>query len=163
PRVDLIAQYGLFAKFNHYEDYFRTFQRNNGQIGMSFQLPLFNGAGVHAQVAQTENEIAKLRVQLANARNQLYANLQSGLRDVKQAEPGAEVAGLDLEVAREQRSVDLAQMQEGRLSLRQVEEARIAENAKWVAFYDGQYALEKARWNVLRLTGELVGVIQGPA
>jgi len=56
--------------------------------------------------------------------------------------------------------VDLAQMQEGRLPLRQVEEARIAENAKWIAFYDAQYALEKARWNVLRLTGNLVGTIE---
>ena len=26
PQIDLIAQYGLFAKFNNYEDYFRTFQ-----------------------------------------------------------------------------------------------------------------------------------------
>ena len=45
PRVDLVAQYGLFAKFNNYEDYFRTFQRNNGQIGVSFQLPVFSGSG----------------------------------------------------------------------------------------------------------------------
>jgi outer membrane protein TolC len=158
--VDLIAQYGLFAKFNHYEDYFRTFQRNNGQIGMSFQVPLFTGPGVQAQVAQTETEIAKLRVQLANTRNQIDANLQTAFRDVKKTETAAEVARLDLEVAREQVSVDLAQMQEGRLPVSQLEEARIAENGKWIAFYDAQYALEKARWNVLRLSGELVGSIQ---
>jgi outer membrane protein len=160
PRVDLIAQYGLFAKFNHYEDYFRTFQRNNGQIGMSFQLPLFTGPGVQAQVAQTEAEILKLKVQLTNTRNQIDSGLQSAFRDVKKAETSAEVARLDLDVAREQLSVDLAQMQEGRLSMRQVEEARVGENAKWVAFYDAQYALEKARWNVLRLSGELVGTIE---
>ena len=52
----------------------------------------------------------------------------------------AEVARLDLDVAREQLSVNLAQMQEGRLSLRQVEESRIVENAKWIAFYEAQYA-----------------------
>ena len=160
PRVDLIAQYGLFAKFNHYEDYFRTFQRNNGQIGMSFQVPLFTGSGVAAQVGQTETAIAKLKVQLTHARNQINADLQSGFREVKKAETAAEVARLDLDLAREQLSVNLAQMQEGRLSLRQVEEARILENGKWIAFYDAQYAVEKARWNVLRLTGELVGAIQ---
>src|SRR6185312_2432399 len=142
-----------FAKFNHYEDYFRTFQRNNGQIGMSFQIPLFIGPGVEAQVGQTQTEIAKLRVQLNNTRNQLSSDLQASFRDIKKAETASEVARLDLDVAREQLSVYLAQMQEGRQSLRQVEEARILENDKWIAFYDAQYAVEKARWNVLRLTG----------
>ena len=43
---------------------------------------------------------------------------------------------------------------------RQVDEARITENDKWIAFYDAQYALEKARWAVLRLTGGLTGSIE---
>jgi outer membrane protein TolC len=158
PRVDLVAQYGLFAKFNNYEDYFRSFQRNNGQIGMSFQVPVFSGPGIRAQMSQTETDITHLRVQLSSARNQISADLQQAFRDVKKAEMSAEVARLDLEVAREQLSVNLAQ---GRLSLRQVEEARVAENGKWIAFYDAQYAMEKARWSVLRLTGELVPTIEG--
>jgi outer membrane protein TolC len=160
PRVDLVAQYGLFAKFNNYEAYFRQFQRNNGQIGMSFQVPVFAGSRVSAEVAQTEADMAKLRVQLTRARNQLSADLQASFREVKKAQTAADVASLDLDVAREQLSVNLAQLQEGRLPLRLVEEARIAENAKWIAFYDAQYALEKARWNVLRLTGDLVGAIE---
>jgi hypothetical protein len=32
---------------------------------------------------------------------------------------------------------------------------------KWIAFYDAQYNIERARWNVLRLTGELTGAIEG--
>ena len=160
PRIDLVAQYALFAKFNHYEDYFRTFQRHNGQIGVSVQVPVFSGPGVKAQMSQTDTEIAHLRVQLNSARNQLNADLQQAFRDVRKAEMAAEVARLDLDVAREQLSVNLAQMQEGRLTLRQVEEARVAENAKWIAFYDAQYVIEKARWSVLRLTGELVPAIE---
>jgi outer membrane protein TolC len=161
PRIDLVAQYGLFAKFNHYEDYFRKFQRNNGQLGVSFQLPLFSGPGVRAQMSQTETDIMHLRVQLNNTRNQISAELQQAFRDVKKAEMSAEETRLDLEVAREQLSVYLAQMQEGRLSLGQVEEARVVENDKWIAFYDAQYVLEKARWSVLRLTGDLVPAIEG--
>jgi outer membrane protein TolC len=161
PRADLVAQYGLFAKYNHYEDYFRTFQRNNGQIGVSFQAPVFSGPGVRAQMSQTETDISHLRVQLSSARNQISADLQQAFREVRKAAMAAEVARLDLDVAREQLSVNLAQMQEGRLSLREVEEARIAENGKWIAFYDAQYAMEKARWSVLRLTGDLVPAIDG--
>jgi hypothetical protein len=70
------------------------------------------------------------------------------------------VARLDLEVAREQLSIVLAQMQEGRATLRQVEESRIVENDKWIAFYDSQYAIDRARWNVLRLTGQLTASIE---
>jgi hypothetical protein len=51
-------------------------------------------------------------------------------------------------------------MQEGRIGLREVEQARVVENHKWIAFYDAQYAAEKAKWNVLRLTGQLVGSIE---
>ena len=161
PRVDLVAQYGLFAKFNHYQDYFQTFKRNNGQIGLSFQVPVFSGPGIKAQISQTETDISHLRVQLNSARNQISADLQQSFREVRKAAMAAEVARLDLEVAREQLSVNLAQMQEGRLTLRQVEEARVLENGKWIAFYDAQYAVEKARWSVLRLTGDLVPAIEG--
>ena len=160
PRVDLVAQYGLFAKFNHYEDYFQTFKRHNGQIGLSFQVPVFSGPGVKAQMSQTETDISHLKVQVNSARNQISADLQQAFREVKKAGMAAEVARLDLEVAREQLSVNLAQMQEGRLTLRQVEEARVLENGKWIAFYDAQYAVEKARWSVLRLTGDLVPAIE---
>jgi outer membrane protein len=160
PRVDLVAQYGLFAKFNHYEDYFRTFQRNNGQVGVSFQIPVLAGPGVSAQMAQTQTEISRLKIELSNTRNRIASDLQQSFRDVRKAETASEVSRLDLEVAREQLSVNLAQMQEGRLSLRQVEEARITENQKWIAFYDAQYALQRARWNVLRLTGDLVSSIE---
>jgi len=160
PRVDLVAQYGLFAKFNHYQDYFQTFKRNNGQIGLSFQVPVFSGPGVKAQMSQTETDISHLKVQLNSARNQISADLQQAFREVKKAGMAAEVARLDLEVAREQLSVNLAQMREGRLTLRQVEEARVLENGKWIAFYDAQYAVEKSRWSVLRLTGDLVPAIE---
>jgi outer membrane protein TolC len=160
PRMDLVAQYGLFAKFNNYQQYFNRFQRNNGQIGVSFQLPLLMGPGVAAQMAQTQTDISHLKIELTNTRNRVSSDLQKSFRDLKKAETAAEVSRLDLEVAREQLSVILAQTQEGRASLRQVEEARIVENDKWVAFYDAQYAMEKGRWNVLRLTGDLVASIE---
>jgi outer membrane protein TolC len=161
PRVDLVAQYALFSKFNHYEDYYTHFQRNNGELGVSFQVPVFAGPGVKEQLAQTQTEISHLRVELNSARNRISADLQQSFREARKAETAAEVARLDLDLAREQLSVNLAQMQEGRLPMRQVEESRVVENAKWIAFYEAQYTLEKAKWNVLRLTGELVPAIEG--
>jgi outer membrane protein len=160
PRVDLVAQYSLLAKFNNYAAFFSKFQQNNEQIGMSFQIPLAAGPGVGAQVAQAQADISHLKVDLNNARNRLRSDLQQSFRNVRKSETAAEVARLDLEVAREQLSVFLAQMQEGRATLRQVEEARVAENDKWMAFYDAQYTMERARWSVLKFTGDLLAAVE---
>ncbi len=160
PRADLVAQYAMLAKYNNYSEFFRTFQRNNGEIGVALQLPLLPGIGVKAQIAESEIDIAHLRVEFTNTRNRIASDLEQSFRDLRRSEGAAHVAQLDLEVAREQLSIDLAQMQEGRLGMRDVEQARVVENEKWIAFYDAQYTLEKARWNVLRLTGRLVPSIE---
>ncbi len=160
PRVDLVAQYGLFATFNHYQDYFLKYQRNNGEVGISFQVPLLPGPGVSAASAAAAADASKLRIQLANTRNQIAADTRQSYRDVRKSEEMRDVASLDLDVAREQVSLDLAQLQEGRILLSQVEEARIAESAKWLAFFDAQYAVERARWNLARQTGDLLAALQ---
>jgi outer membrane protein TolC len=161
PHVDLVAQYALLAKFNNYAEFFQKYQENNEQIGMSFQVPFAVGPGVNAQVAQVESDIAHLKVELNNARNKLRTDIEQAFRNVRKAQTAAEVARLDLDVAREQLSVDLAKIEEGRVPLGQVEEARVAESDRWIAFYDAQYGLEKARWSVLRLTGGLVAAVEG--
>ncbi len=160
PRADLVAQYAMLAKYNNYSEFFRTFQRNNGEIGVALQLPLLAGLGVKAQIAESEIDIAHLRVEFANTRNRIASDLEQSFRDLHRAEGAAHVAQLDLDVAREQLSVDLSQMQEGRLGMRDVEQARVVENEKWIAFFNAQYTVEKARWNVLRLTGRLVPSIE---
>jgi len=159
PRADLLAQYSMLAKFNNYDEFFRKFQRNNGQVGVSFQIPLSAGPGVSAQTATDQAEIARLRIQLADTRNRITTDVQQSFRELRKAETAEEVARLDLDVAREQLSVDLARIEEGRLGLGEVEAARVVENQKWIAFYDARYAVEKARWGVLRLTGGLIGAI----
>ena len=161
PRADLVAQYGMLARFNNYDQFFKTFQRNNGEIGVSFQVPLISGSGVRGQTAQSEIDIEHLQVELKDARNHLASDLQEAFRAARRASTAAEVARLELDVAREQVSVDLALNEEGRVPLRLLEEARIAENEKWIAFDDSQYILEKARWDVLRLMGGLADALGG--
>ncbi len=160
PRVDLVAQYGLFAKYAHYEDYFRTFKRNNGEIGISIQVPLLAGPAVGALSAQAEADAAHLRTELSVARNRIVFETRQAYQALHRAESARDIARLDLDVIRDQLSIVLAQLGEGRVSLRQVEEARIAENDKWIAFYDAEYATQRARWDVLRQTGTLVAALR---
>ena len=160
PRADLVAQYGLFAEFNHYQDYFLQYQRNNGELGVSFQLPLLPGPGVRASAAQAAAEAAKLRLQMDSTRNQITADTRRAFREVRKALEAQDVARLDLELAREQLSVNLSLHEEGRILMRQLEESRIAESEKWVAYYDAQYTVERAQWNLARLTGDLVAALR---
>jgi outer membrane protein len=160
PQVDLIAQYGLFAKYNNYEDYFRTFARNNGQLGASIQFPVFAGKGAKARAVQADLEVVRLRTQANALRDRVTLDTRKAWQDLRRAESARELAKLDLEFAREQISVLLAQSEEGRASLRQVEEMRAAETEKWLAYYQALHTVESAQVNLLRQTGTIISALR---
>jgi outer membrane protein TolC len=160
PKVDLIAQYGLFAKFNHYTDYFRTFQRNNGQIGLSVSVPLFANAQDEAQAAQAAVDSQRIRTELQRLRAQVETDTRMAWEEIGEAETAQEVARLDLELAREQVNLLLAQMEEGKATLKEVEEARYVEHERWMQLYDARASLERAQFQLLRQTRMLVASLR---
>ena len=160
PRVDLVAQYALFAKYSHYDLYFNRFQYNNGQIGASVSIPLLIGPGVKAQVSQGEADQQHIRAEIQAARSRIALEVHQSYQDIEKSEMSRQVAKAELDLAHEQLSIVLAQMNEGRAALRQVEEARFNEDEKWIAFYDAQFQAEKARLMVLRHTGELTAALR---
>lgn len=160
PSLSLVAQYGVFARFNNYDEFFRKFQRHNGQLGLAFEIPLFTGSAVAARAAAAELEVERLRTELETARRRIAVDTRRQFEQVKTAEAAAEVARQDLELARENLSVVLARQQEGRAWLRDVEAARHLEQEKWLAFYDAQYALEAARFRLLSQTGALLAQLR---
>jgi len=160
PQMDLIAQYGLFAKYNNYEDYFRTFQRHNGQLGASISFPLFAGKGSEARATQADIEVTRLRTQANAVRDRLTLDTRKAWQDLIRAQSAQELAKLDLEFVREQITVLLTQAQEGRASLRQVEELRATETEKWLAYYDALHSVERARLDLLRQTGTLLSAVR---
>jgi outer membrane protein len=159
PQLDLIAQYGLFAKYNNYEDYFRTFQRHNGQLGASISFPLFAGKGSEARATQADIEVTRLRLQTNAVRDRLTLDTRKAWQDLRRAQSGRELARLDLEFVREQLSVLLTQAEEGRASVRQVEELRATETEKWLVYYDALHNVERARLDLLRQTGTLIAAL----
>jgi outer membrane protein len=159
PKVNLVAQYSLFAKYN-YQDYFAKFQRNNAQLGASIEIPLIVGRASQAESLQAEEDIAKLRIEVGRTRARITGDLRVAYQNLKRAEAGRDVARADLDVTREELTIDLAQMDEGRLPLAVVEALRATENEKWVAYYEAQHAAEVARLNVLRETGTLEAALR---
>lgn len=160
PRVDLVAQYALLSKINNYQEFFNHFERNNGEVGASIEVPVYAGSGVKAIVEEAETDQLHIRSEIQAARNRIALDVHRSYLDIRKADAARELAQADLDLARSQLSVVLAQMNEGRASLRQVEEARFTEDEKWIAFYDAQFNAERARLNVLRETGELRATLQ---
>lgn len=160
PKVDLVAQYGLFARFNNYDQFFQKFQRNNGQVGVSFQLPLLAGSASKAREQQAEVDSARLRLELNSVRNRVRMDARRAYQDLKAAESLQEVARLDLEASREQVSVTTNQFSEGRAGLRQVEEARVAEQEKWMTYLNSRQNVERRKLAILRVSGTLIAALQ---
>lgn len=160
PKMDLVAQYGLFARFNNYEDYFRRFQRNNAQVGVSVQVPLWLGPAAKALVDQAEGDLAGTQVELNRARGRIRVEAQQAHREVREADSARAVAREELEIARAEVAVETARLEEGHATLQAVEQARIAEQEKWVAYLASRERAERARYALLERTGELVPVLR---
>ena len=159
PVVDLVAQYSLLSKYD-YQQFFNKFQRNNAQLGVSVTIPLLVGGGAKGYVGEAEVDIEKMRTQMNETRNRISVDTSKTYNDVKRAESGMEVARLDLDVAREQVTVFLAQLQEGRVTRSTVDEARLVEQDKWIAYYEAQNTVEKARLSLLRQTGTILATLK---
>ncbi len=114
PRMDLLAEYALLAKYNNYDKFFKAFQRNNAQLGMSFQVPILVGSAMKANIVQAEADGAKLRIEMEGTRNRISLEVRQSYQDIRKADEAREVAQADLELARESLTVLLAQMGEGR-------------------------------------------------
>ena len=159
PIIDVVAQYALFAKSN-YQDFFTKVQRNNGELGVSIQIPLLIGSASKGLTAQAQADIMQLRTQMNQTRNRIELDTQKSYQELQKAQSAGEVARLDLDYAREQVSVLLAQLGEGRALQQRIDDARVMEQEKWIAFYDAQHAVEKARLDLLRQTGTLVSALR---
>ena len=160
PKANLIAQYALLSRFNNYDKFFPVFQRNNFELGLSFEIPILTGRSSAAYIVQAQTDIDKIRTQIGQTRSRITADLQHAYRDIRRTETAQKLARADLDLAREQLSLDLTRYDEGQATMAQVEASRAAEQEKWIVYYDTQHALEVARLNVLRQTGTLVAALQ---
>ena len=160
PKMDLVAQYELLSKYNNYEKFFGAFQRHNVELGVSITVPILVGRSGQASRAQSQVDIEKIRTEIGRTRSRITADLQRAYRDVRRTETAQKLARADLDLAREQLSLDLTRYDEGQVTMAQVEASRAAEQEKWIVYYDTQHALEVARITVLKQSGTLLASLQ---
>ncbi len=160
PQMELVAQYAVLSRFNNYDRFFRSFQRHNFELGLAMRLPVFNGTRVSARVGQAEADLTQARQTLENARRNTALEVRRLFQRVRQSEASREVARLELELARENTSVSLARYQEGRVSARELEQARLDESARWNGLLEAGFDVDRARLELLKTTGEIARVLR---
>jgi len=161
PQVDLVAQYALFAKYN-YSQYFQKFQYNNLQIGASIRIPILVGSASRGQALQAYTDMQKIRIQKDQIRNKIISDTHRGYEQFKKAESIRDLTRMQLDLAREQLTVLLAQNEEGRTPIDEVEKARLDESEKWINFYDAETQVTRTKLAILRDMGTLVASLQKP-
>ena len=159
PTLELVSVYSLLGKFNNYTLYFNHFQRNNYNLGIQAQIPIFSPS-TRANVALAQTNLLAAKAYYSNKQNQVSADVRRKTRRVRETDAGKEVARLELQLVQQ----DLAQLQarfeEGKESLQVVEKARVDENEKWMALLDATFQRQQAQLDLLKTAGQLDKVLQ---
>jgi outer membrane protein TolC len=159
PTLELVSVYSVLAKFNNYEQFFRTFQRNNFNAGIQVQVPIFSAA-TKANIALAQTNLLASKAVLSSRQNQVSAEVRRKTRHVRETEAGKEVARLELQLAQQNLQDLQALFEEGKAGLRQVEKARLDENEKWMALLDATFVRQQAQLDLLKTAGQLDKMLQ---
>jgi outer membrane protein len=160
PQADIITQYALFSRTNNYDDFFNRFTRNNFLIGLSLQVPVFDGSRTSAKVAQSRQEVSEARYRLQRIRSDLKLGIERSLSAVRIARSASELARSDLEAAGETVRISEALIQEGRISVRELEDARSQKQKKEQAVLETERDLLRQKLELLRTIGAASSAFQ---
>jgi outer membrane protein TolC len=159
PTLEFVSVYSRLARFNNFDQFFKTFQANNLNAGINMQIPVFS-ARTAAAVGLARVNLAAAQVSLENKKTELSSEVRQKTRRVRERDAAKEVARLELQLAQQNLAVLQAQFAEGRLNLREVERARLDENEKWMAYLDANFQKQQAQLDLLKTAGQLDKVWQ---
>jgi outer membrane protein TolC len=154
PAVDLVGSYGLFTRYNNYDQFFQKFERNNATFGVQIRFPFLNfSQRAHAQ--GIDAEALRARKEADAARQQVMNDSIKMKNAVAQAAAARDVAQLEYELS--QADVDAAQArtQTGQATIVDEQNARIGVADKQTALIDASFDFERARIQFLNATGDL--------
>lgn len=159
PTIDIVGQYAILSKFNNYAEFYKAFERNNLNIGIEVQIPVF-AAKTGASITLAKRQLDEATLNVSAKRQQVRADVEQKAHNLRELEADREVARLDLQLAQENLQLEQAKYNQSRATLQELEQARLDESDKWVAFLDADFAREQAQLSLLQATGQLAQVFQ---
>lgn len=159
PSLQLVGEYSVLAQFNNYLDFFKKFERNNVNVGVQAQIPIFS-AHTKAAIGLAQINLQAAKANLEGKKIEVTAEVRQKTRRLRECDAAKEVARLELQLAQQNLSVLQSQYAEGKVNLREVERARLDENDKWMAYLDANFGRQQAQIELLKTAGELDKVWQ---
>ncbi len=93
-------------------------------------------------------------------RNRYLTNTRRGYQQWRKAESIRNLARMQLDLAREDLTVLLAKNSEGRVPMSQVEQARLDESNRWIALFDSETQVTRAKLAILKQMGTLMASLK---
>jgi len=161
PTLQLVSIYDVLAKFNfrNYNQIYNNFTYNNLNAGINMNVPIFSSK-TRASVALAQANLEAAKLNLANKKIQVSADVRQRSRKLQETEAAKEVARLELQLAQQNVGVLQSQFGEGKTNLRDVERARLDENEKWMAYLDANFRRQQAQLELLRIAGQIDKVLE---
>jgi outer membrane protein TolC len=161
PTLQLVSVYDVLAKYNfrNYNQIYNNFTYNNLNAGINVNIPIFSST-TRANIALAQANLDAAKVNLANKRNQVTADVRQRSRKLQEADATKEVARLELQLAQQNLAALQSQFGEGKANLRDVERSRLDENEKWMAYLDANFQRQQAQLELLRVAGQLDKVLE---
>ena len=159
PTLELVSIYSLLGRFNNYDQFFKTFERNNFNAGVQVQVPIFS-AQTKANVALAQVNLEVAKTALANKKTEITTAVRVKTRRLRERDAAREVARLELQLAQQNVAVFQSQFSEGKINVREVEKARLEESDKWMSYLDANFQRQQAQLDLLQTAGQLDKVWQ---
>jgi outer membrane protein len=159
PQMEIVSEYALFSRTNNYADYFNQFKRHNVLLGLSLQMPLFNGSRTSARVAQSRQEVSEGRLRLQRLKSDLKLSIQKGLSDLRIARGAKDVARGDVQAAREMLRVNETLLESGRITEKELEDFRSQLQQKELALLEADQILFQRKLELFHAVGSIASAI----
>lgn len=154
PSVDLVGQYGLFGRFNNYDQFFQRFQRNNINVGVEVQVPIFS-ANTSAAAALATSQLAEAEAALTRQRQALTDDVRDKARQVKTAGAALDVARLQASLTAETVRELAARVKAGMAGERDLARAQLRAGDAEVGQLDAALAADQAKLSLWTVTGQI--------
>jgi outer membrane protein len=154
PAVDYVGQYAVLARFNNYDQFFQKFQRHNVTAGVAIRFPFFNPMQ-RAAADAAKADAAKSRKEAQTVKEQVSTDTLKLQRSVEQLAAAREVAQLEHQLAQSDIEATQAKIESGAATLKDEENARVAEHERYTAYLNSSFELDRAQIQLMRQIGQL--------
>jgi outer membrane protein TolC len=159
PSVDLVGQYNLYSNLNNYQQYFTSFNRNSVAVGVVIRVPILHFR-TSANVALAKSQLTEADLTLGKLRDDAEVEAKQNMINKADLDAALEVSRLELKLAQEDLALLQSRFDQGQATLKDLEQARLDEGQKWLAFLDSEFARQQSELSLMQMSGRLSQVFK---